>query len=197
MYDHNPLHSQELDMQLKQLSQYICTCREVDGSSNVCYCWIHDICHWSWKSNWSLVTNYKNFVCTSITLHHCFYLSHNVRVNTTAKSFIWCDRDKQPLLGIDSGFFLVQVAFIFHDSLNWSYTVRFSFFESCNILSHLSGCHHLHGLNKLIYTLVIFLMDSTAFILILMALRFLVANPNWFWNRSEDAPERRLTSIIN
>ena len=40
-------------------------------------------------------------------------------------------------------------------------------------------------------------MDSTAFILILMALRFLVAKLNWFWNRRDEALVNRLVSIIN
>jgi len=38
-------------------------------------------------------------------------------------------------------------------------------------------------------------MDSTAFILILICLRFLVAKENWFWNSKEEADCRRFASM--
>ena len=41
-------------------------------------------------------------------------------------------------------------------------------------------------------------MDSTAFILILIAFKFFVAKVNWFWKSSDEEEEaRRLASISN
>ena len=173
------------------------TCGEVHGSIDVGNGWVHDVSHWSAQSNWSFVSNHEYFVSTAVCFNHGFDFSDDVGVDTTAETFIGGDGAEQPLFGSEVGFLFGEIGLVLDDALYGAYSIIFGSFKSTDILLHFGGSHHLHSLNVLVCTLVIFLMDSTAFILILICLRFLVAKPNWLWKSSEDAFWRRLASIIN
>ena len=133
----------------------------------------------------------------SVGLDHGLDLPDDAGVDSTAESLVGGDGDQHPLLSSEIGFFLVEIWFAVDNSLDGTHSEGLGSFESSHVLPHFGGCHHLHGLDGGMRTLVIFLMDSTAFILILMALRFLVAKANWFWNSRDELVVRRLASIIN
>ena len=188
---------QELDRQWKMLYLFDkCTCWEVQWSLDVSDSVFHDVWKESWKGQWTFVSNDENFVWTSIGFNCGFDLSDDTWVDTTAKTFIWGDWDEKPFFRSECLLLLLKESLAVNDFLDGSNTEEFSFFESSDVLLHFRCSDHLHSLRIVsIYTLVIFLIDSTAFILNLMAFKFFVAKLNWVWFRRLDVVWILLNSI--
>jgi hypothetical protein len=156
-----------------------------------------EVGHRTAKGNGTFVTDHKDFVGCAIGLNHGFHLTDDGGVDTTTQTLICSEWHEEPLLGNEVGLFLGEVGLVLDDALNGTHTETLGTFEPSNVLLHLGSGHHLHGLNVVRYTLVIFLIDSTAFMRILICLRFFVAKLNWFWKSRLEAPCSRFASIIN
>ena len=169
---------------------------EVHWSGDVSDGGVEDIGHRAAEGNGSFVADYEDAMSSSVGLDHGFDFPDDAGVGAAAQTLVSGDGHKQPLLGSELRLLLCKIGLSRNNLLDHANAIGPGSLQSSHIGLHLGGSHHFHSLHRKAVTLVIFLMDSTAFILSLICLRFLVAKANWVWKSREEDCNRPVSIKI-